>query len=103
MANEAVFIMLLPLRRRFITELKEAREDKAILCLEARALPHDVHWPTTQPSHPPYLSEPALGEAADADLVSQLLVCVPFVAESTWLGFPLRSSLIYPCLLNSAF
>lgn len=24
----------------------------------------------------------------DADLVSQLLVCMPFVAELTWLGFP---------------
>lgn len=61
MVNEAVFITLLQLRRRFIAELKAA-EDKAILCLEARALPHDVHWSATQPFYPPHLSVPVLGK-----------------------------------------
>lgn len=63
-------------------------EDSGILCLEARALPHSVHGPATQPSSPPHLGLPALRKKIDADLVFQFLVCVPFVAELTWPGFP---------------
>lgn len=102
MVNEAVFIMLLQLRRRFITELKAAgRQGDSLFGGQSTTSRCPLAGNAALLSS---LSECARArKAADADLVSQLLVCVPFVAESAWLGFPLRSSLIYPCLLNSAF
>lgn len=77
--------MLLQFRRRFILEFKEVgRQGHSLFGGQTSWCPL-----ASKSSRLIFLISVYLLGKGDADLVFQLLVCVPFfAAELTWLGFP---------------